>query len=124
MRQLAMVKFWKRALGVSLLAGAGYAAWRAFGQRAAETTGLPSGAGWESQPFPYPPQPRMAPVPAADAWIEPADGTCPASHPVKAKMASGIFHEPGGASYERTKADRCYTSAAAALADGLRSAKR
>jgi hypothetical protein len=46
------------------------------------------------------------------------------SHPVKAKLASGIFHEPGGANYARTRADRCYPSAAAAECDGLRPAKR
>jgi hypothetical protein len=119
-----MARFWKRALGLGVLAGAGYAVWRALGQRAAANTALPSGAGWEAQPFPYPPQPRAASVPGADAWVEPTDGTCPASHPVKAKTASGIFHEPGGASYDRTKADRCYASAAAALADGWRPAKR
>ena len=46
------------------------------------------------------------------------------SHPVKAKLASGIFHEPGGANYARTHADRCYASGEAAEADGLRPAKR
>ena len=43
---------------------------------------------------------------------------------MKAKLASGIFHEPGGANYARTQADRCYASAEAAEADGLRPAKR
>jgi hypothetical protein len=58
------------------------------------------------------------------AWKKPnADGSCPKSHPVKAKMASGIFHVPGGANYARTKPDRCYVDAAAAQADGLRPAK-
>ena len=52
-----------------------------------------------------------------------ADGSCPASHPVKAKLASGIYHEPGGGNYERTKADRCYLDRTAAEADGLRAAK-
>jgi hypothetical protein len=57
--------------------------------------------------------------------VEPgADGACPATHPVKAKLASGIFHVPGGGNYERTKPDRCYVSAEAAEADGLRAAKR
>jgi hypothetical protein len=42
---------------------------------------------------------------------------------VKAKLGSGIFHVPGGASYERTKADRCYCDADAAQRDGLRAAK-
>ena len=91
---------------------------------------------WQTRPFPYPPEPVETPrAPAsADAkaeaeaerpgWIDGADGECPASHPVKAKLASGIFHEPGGANYDRTQADRCYASAAAAETDGLRPAKR
>ena len=59
------------------------------------------------------------------AFVEPgADGACPATHPVKAKLASGIYHVPGGGNYERTKPDRCYVDAAAAEADGLRAAKR
>jgi hypothetical protein len=63
-------------------------------------------------------------APAA-RFIEPgADASCPPTHPVKAKLASGIFHVPGGGNYERTKPDRCYVDAAAAEADGLRAAKR
>jgi hypothetical protein len=42
---------------------------------------------------------------------------------VKAKLASGIFHVPGGANYARTVADRCYLSAGAAESDGLRQSK-
>lgn len=58
-------------------------------------------------------------------WTEPGDdGICPASHPVKAKLSSKVFHLPGMANYERTKADRCYPDAEAAEADGLRQAKR
>ncbi len=57
-------------------------------------------------------------------WVEPVDSECPPTHPVKAKMSSGIFHVPGGAMYARTKPDRCYLDAAAAEADGLRPAKR
>jgi hypothetical protein len=73
--------------------------------------------------------PAAAPVPvspsgAGDAWVEPVDGACPASHPVKAKMSSGIFHVSGGLNYERTKPDRCYRDPAAAEADGLRKAAR
>jgi hypothetical protein len=58
------------------------------------------------------------------SWVEPADGACPVSHPVKAKVASGIFHSPGSVFYDRTRPDRCYRDAAAAEADGLRAAKR
>jgi hypothetical protein len=82
------------------------------------------------EPAPWPP---AEPWPKADtevpappaAWLEPtASGTCPEAYPVKAKTASGIFHVPGGASYDRTTPDRCYRSAEAAEADGLRQAKR
>ncbi len=58
-------------------------------------------------------------------WSDPHDdGSCPVTHPVKAKLASGVFHLPGMANYERTKADRCYPDASAAEADDLRQAKR
>jgi hypothetical protein len=42
---------------------------------------------------------------------------------VKGKLASGIFHVPGGANYDRTRPDRCYADAGAAEADGLRASK-
>ncbi len=61
---------------------------------------------------------------AGGAWVLPDDGACPASHPVKAKVESGIFHLPGSAHYTRTRPDRCYRDAAAAEADGLRPPKR
>ena len=65
---------------------------------------------------------------AADAprgdWVAPdSGGDCPLSHPVKAKLSSGIYHVPDGASYERTNADRCYGDPAGAEADGYRAAK-
>jgi len=118
-----MARTWKRVLGVGVVAAAAYAVWRAWPR------GQVEGAHWEPQPFPYPPQLRADEPPEVAAevpepWVESSEGTCPASHPVKAKLASGIFHEPGGASYERTKADRCYASSAAAIADDLRPAKR
>ena len=59
-----------------------------------------------------------------EPWVEPVDGECPPTHPVKGKMASKIYHLPGGFNYARTKPDRCYVDAAAAEADGLRPAKR
>lgn len=57
-------------------------------------------------------------------WIDPAGGICPTTHPVKAKLASRIFHLPGMLNYERAAPDRCYRTAEAAEADGLRPAKR
>lgn len=62
---------------------------------------------------------------ATAMWVEPDEtGACPTSHPIKGKTRSGIFHEPGGLSYARTRADRCYVDGAAAAADGLRKAKQ
>jgi hypothetical protein len=117
--------------GVGVLAAVLYALWRLLEARRRE-----SGLTWEAQPFPMPPRPVPSPpepeaaAPAAPAaeetarWVEPVDGTCPVSHPIKAKLSSGIFHEPGMQMYERTRADRCYADPKAALADGLRASKR
>src|SRR5262245_53135017 len=75
-----------------------------------------------------PPTPTAAPA-AVDRTIGPwtspaADGSCPLTHPVKAKSSSKIFHVPGGALYDRTTPDRCYASPSAAEADGFRPSKR
>lgn len=123
---VAVGKALRRLLGIGLLAGVVYALWRRVPSRP-ETAGR-SGGHWEPQPFPFPPQPSVDLDAQADAdrspWIEPADsGACPAHHPVKAKLASGIFHVPGGANYARTRADRCYLSAETAEADGLRQSR-
>jgi hypothetical protein len=108
----------RRLLGLGILAGAGYALFRVLSARSVASPG----AAWEAQPFPFPPQPV---VDTTSPWVEAAEnGTCPAHHPVKANLTSGIFHVPGGANYARTQADRCYVSADAAEADGLRASKR
>lgn len=76
------------------------------------------------------PEPDGVPVAQASsaqgaAWAEPTDdGDCPAGFPIKAKLRSKIFHAPGQLHYDRTTPDRCYASADAAEADGLRAAKR
>lgn len=58
-------------------------------------------------------------------WVEPnGTGACPPTHPVKAKLDSGIFHVPGGRYYDRVTPDRCYRDAEAAGADGLRPSKQ
>jgi len=71
-------------------------------------------------------EPTVEPSPesGSDNWVDPTDGTCPASHPLKANAQSHIFHVPGGGSYDRTRAERCYAEAADAEADGFRQAKR
>ena len=86
------------------------------------------------------PEPEAAPEPEAStepdataepepvgepvaAWCEPVDGACPPGYPIKVKVSSGIFHEPGGAHHPRVRPDRCYTNASAAEADGFRRSK-
>src|SRR5262245_42102249 len=116
-------------LGVGLLGGVAYATWRAWNARGQADQPKVE---WAGSPFPYPPVPRVPnpPEPATAAaasrngFVEPsADGTCPPGHPIKGKLASGIYHVPGGANYERTKPDRCYADETAAVADGLRRSK-
>ena len=63
-------------------------------------------------------------TPESARWIEPTNGSCPDSHPIKGNADSMIFHVPGGMSYERTLAERCYCTAEDAEADGFRQAKR
>ena len=92
----------------------------------------PTVADLQEAPAPAPPAKTKKKAAAKKAaakkktpWVEPdADGGCPGSHPVKAKLASKIFHLLGGFNYPRTRPDRCYVDAAAAEADGLRPAKR
>jgi hypothetical protein len=62
-------------------------------------------------------------APAAP-FVDPDGGVCPTSHPVKAKLASRLFHLPGMFAYDRTRPDRCYRDAGAAVADGFVQAKR
>ena len=68
--------------------------------------------------------PSRVPGPPAttdsSAWVEPVDGACPLTHPVKGNANSGIFHLPGGRFYDTTVPERCYRDAEAAEADGMR----
>jgi hypothetical protein len=126
-RIAAVKKAARRTLGVGVVAGLAYGAWRAY--RARVVKAAPHDTTWEAAPFPFPPIPRPAAakvpaVAAVEPWIEPVDGACPDSHPVKGKLASGIYHVPGGLNYARTRPDRCYLDPTAAEADGLRPAKR
>ncbi len=110
-------------VGVGTLVVTAYALWRVVGTARAldddeELWPLPAPAAASSAPRPH----LVAAGPAP--WLDPDGRVCPATHPVKANLRSGIFHIPGGASYERTVPDRCYVDAAAAVADGLRPARR
>jgi hypothetical protein len=104
----------------------------------AEAPTVPLGDDAAEAPAPRPARARKTPAKAAPAprtsvrkaakpatmWVEPSGGTCPPSHPVKAKLSSRIFHLPGMFAYERTRADRCYVDAEAAEGDGFTRAKR
>jgi micrococcal nuclease len=76
-----------------------------------------------AKPVPETPKPATA-KPDATTWVDPVGRICPPTHPVKAKLSSGIFHVPGGLNYERTNPERCYVDGSAAEADGLRPSKR
>jgi hypothetical protein len=102
----------------------GPAEWPPLPPRRPDATpaGVPAPTARADAPAPAASNPEDAP--ATDSWV-PADdeGSCPLTHPIKANDKSGIFHVPDGRFYDRTKAQRCYPSADAAVADGYRQAK-
>jgi hypothetical protein len=59
-----------------------------------------------------------------ESWVAPGADGCPATHPVKVKLSSRLYHLPGMSAYARTNPDRCYASPEAAEADGFAPAKR
>jgi len=71
-----------------------------------------------------PAEKKAAPKKTLDPWVDPNGNICPDTHPVKGKLSSMIFQVPGNFAYDRTNPDRCYQSADAATADGMRPAKR
>lgn len=110
----------RRALIVAIAAGVAgvIAAW--VKQRSA--------AAIPSSPPEWPPWPEAsvshgAPVPMTAWVVADEEGPDPDGFPVKVKVASGIFHVPGGRFYDRLRADRCYTTTEAAEADGYRRSK-
>ena len=130
-----MVTAVRRSLWLVLIGAVGGATWSWWQDRTALPT-PPSPPEWPPlEPSNSPPALASAvdalvdsPDARSDAatglWFLPtADGSCPDSHPVKANDNSGIFHVPGGRFYDRTKAERCYATAAHAVADGYRPAK-
>lgn len=67
---------------------------------------------------------KAANAAAPPPYVDPDGGICPTTHPVKAKLASRLFHLPGMFAYDRTRPDRCYVDASAAEADGFTKARR
>lgn len=142
----------RRLFWLALLGGAGYAAWTLYAKRTANPPNLVAPTNGTPPPpqavaplaTPAVPAPAdeapdagvdpedaarepsasdPAPAPDGAGWVAPDNGTCPLTHPIKANDNSGIYHEPGGRFYERTRAERCYSTAEAATADGYRPAK-
>jgi hypothetical protein len=109
----------KRLVKLLLAVGVVAAVLAALKRRPAPPSASPTAA-------PVVAEPDAVPTPSPTvSWVGPgASGACPDGYPVKAKLSSKIFHVPEGALYERTVPDRCYTSAEAAEADGLRQSKR
>jgi hypothetical protein len=96
----------RRFILLAALIAAGVIVWRVRSGRGERSIGSP-----------------VQPPPAPRSWVEAVNGACPVSHPVKAKVSSGIYHLPGSSFYDRTRPERCYVDAAAAEADGYRAAK-
>jgi hypothetical protein len=129
-----MVRWLRRFIWLGLIGGVGAAAYTVWHRRQLE----PPAPAWSSVD---PAQLRLvgdepsrttataapsatakADLPAS-AWVQPVDGACPSGYPIKGNASSGIYHVPGGRSYDRTVPERCYASAADAEADGYRAAK-
>jgi hypothetical protein len=105
----------RRTLFLAVIAAAGVGAFVVVRRRTAPDAPVASAPA---------PAPAPAPEPvAAPAWVATTDGAAPDGYPVKVNTRSGIFHVPGGRSYDRTVPDRCYATAADAEADGYRRAK-
>ena len=121
----------RRLLALVLLMAAGAAAFAQLrSRRSGESAAPPEWPPFEPRIVESQPDEPVASVPgtnatgSVDGWVVPtAEGSVPDGYPVKVKLSSGIFHLPGGRFYDRTSADRCYPSAAAAEADGYRPSK-
>jgi hypothetical protein len=97
---------------------------RAAFERRRRTLGASTAA---PEPGAEPLRARLARRASADrvpAWVAPDGGACPTTHPVKAKLRSGVYRLPGASGYERARPDRCYRDEQAAVDDGLAPARR
>ncbi len=112
------ITFWKQRQG-TLTPSTTTPEWPPFQPFATETAAA-------NAPASAPAKPAAFTEPLVDSqmkWAAPVDGGCPAGYPIKGNDNSGIFHVPGGRFYDRTVPERCYATAADALADGYRQAK-
>jgi hypothetical protein len=124
-----------RLIVLAGLIGAGVYWWRRTRVLDADLMDAPSWPPLDVPATPEPPASEREPSPAVNgaalaetadavaAWVAPDGEHCPADHPVKATK-TGVYHVPGGQFYGRASAERCYTTPAAAEADGYRASKR
>jgi len=136
----AMTRWLRRLFLLAVISGAAFAAWTAL-QRRNELAGPPTSPPPtpsrppQPPPAPTPPPPTPTPPPTeasptaraaepatSERWRQPIAGACPDGYPIKVAK-SGIYHVPGGRSYDRTTAERCYVNTDDAEADGYRRAK-
>ena len=113
-----MMRWLRRLVWLGVLIGGGFAGYRMWSQRQAQSAPSP-----EWPPLSPEPRPTAAAAKPAARWVAPVSGECPEGYPVKANDNSKIFHVPGGRFYARTVAERCYADAQDAVADGYRPAK-
>ena len=125
----AMTRWLRRLFLLALISGAAFAAWTALQRRnelAGPPTHPPPTPSRPPQPPPAPPEAsptaRAAEPATSERWRQPIAGACPDGYPIKVAK-SGIYHVPGGRSYDRTTAERCYVNTDDAEADGYRRAK-
>lgn len=113
-----MARWLRRLFILAALGALGIAAGSMLKRRRNES--MPGSGAPPSPPFTS--RPAAAPTPAPD-WAAPVEGVCPDGYPIKANENSHIYHVPGGRFYDRTIAERCYATGAAAERDGYRRAK-
>jgi len=53
----------------------------------------------------------------------PSLGSCPSWAPIKGNASSGIYHVPGGGSYDKTNPEECFSTEQAAVDAGYRKAR-
>jgi hypothetical protein len=117
-----MMRWLRRFLWLGVVMGVGYGAFRAWATRQAQPAATPARSPSATPASANSPS-ATAETAAPARWVAPDVGECPIGYPIKVNESSGIYHVPGGRFYARTAAERCYATAADAIADGYRPSK-
>lgn len=70
-----------------------------------------------------PAEPAAAAAPSSPGRVDPVDGGCPESHPIKGNHSSSgdyIYHVPSSRNYSRTNPESCFATEEDAIAAGFR----